>query len=135
MMSEESHRKQIADQIRHRLQTHPNLDESKIDDMLNLAFQRLRLSVIPGRSGFAVKPADVAAFVEDLCSRPGFRKDGGKQVTADVDAASLSQEEFRALSPMDRLRYINRGARQTPDGRVTRSYTTKRNSDGSYSTS
>lgn len=133
MMTEEQHRKQIADQVRHHLQTHPTLDEGKINDMLNLAYQRLRLAVLPGRSGVHVKPADLASFIDDLCQRPGFRKDQGRQINADVEADSFSEEEFRALPPIERLKLANRGVQRTADGRIHKRYSARRNDDGTFS--
>lgn len=134
MMTEEQHRKQIADQVRHRLQTHPALDESKIDDMLNLAYQRLRLAVLPGRSGVHVKPTDLADFIADLCKRPGFRKDQGRQINANPEADSFSEAEFRALPPIERLKLANRGVQRTADGRIHKRYSVVKNDDGSFST-
>lgn len=135
MMSEAAHRKQIDDAVKRRLLTHPNLDEAQIDNMMALAYQRLLLSVIPGRSGFAVKPTDVASFIEDLCQRPGFRKDGDKQIQADAAADSFSEEEFRALPPIERLKLANHGVERTADGRIHKLYSVKRNDDGSFSAS
>lgn len=116
-MTDEQQRK-VDDAVRPRVLADPTLDATKIDDMMALAYRTLRLAIVPGRSGFNVRPADIAAFMEDVSGRPAFRKDGGKKV--DPDATSYSADEFRALSPMERLRLINSGATKTSDGRITR---------------
>lgn len=110
---------QIDDAVRTRLLADPTLDATKIDDMVSLAQQSLRLAIVPGRSGFHVRPNDLAKFLMDVSHRPGFRKDGGK--TVNPDATTFSAEEFRSLSPLNRLRIANSGGvTASSDGRVTR---------------
>jgi len=132
-MTDDTHRKAVDAAVRARLLANENLDHEQIDNMMRVAYETLKLSVIPGKSGMHIKPDHAARFVSSMLERPGFRRDKGGTKSAPTDG--FNEAEFRALPPAERLRLINRGLSRDSDGKIRPAVSVKRDSDGRYTTS
>ena len=111
------------------LQASPSINPDKIGEILRYAEGAVTIRMRPGfsvGSGFGVTPTDVASFVAkvaDPAQHPGWSNTPSPtQAAVSADAATFSAEDFRCLSPADRLRLINRGVRRTEEGKIERVY-------------
>lgn len=70
-MTDDTHRKAVDAAVRARLLANENLDHEQIDNMMRVAYETLKLSVIPGKSGMHIKPDHAARFVSSMLEKIG----------------------------------------------------------------
>lgn len=115
MLNDSAHEQIVRRDVLHRLRASAKLDQSKIKQMLRIASDSLRVSLIPGHgpgSGWGIREQDASAFVADMERRPGFLAPEAQSNAAtsppSASASEWSEDEFRRLPPIERLRLINK---------------------------
>lgn len=115
MLSDSAHEQIIRRAVLHRLMASKKLDQTKLDQMMAVARDKLCVSLLPGYgpgSGWSIREQDVSAFVAEMEKRPGFLTAEAQADTAarppSSNASEWSEDEFRRLPPIERLKMINK---------------------------